>query len=74
MFKMLYSVYGYDISNITNLNNFTSDNLIDYFLGETVEAFDLSWHVSCFVCTTCGKPFENGKFINLERKPYWYSI
>jgi len=35
-----------------------------------VEALKQSWHVKCFVCTMCSKPFGNNKFINVDSKPY----
>lgn len=35
-----------------------------------LEALGHKWHEEHFVCTTCGKPFANGQFLQRDGKPY----
>jgi len=39
-------------------------------IGKGLEALDMIFHPSCFVCDNCKKPFPGGNFIELDRKPY----
>lgn len=39
-------------------------------VGEYIQALGHNWHQSHFVCTTCGKPFANGQFLQRDGKPY----
>jgi len=38
--------------------------------GTAIEALSNTWHQKCFVCTSCEKPFQDSKFVNIENKPY----
>jgi uncharacterized CHY-type Zn-finger protein len=42
----------------------------DPISGTAIEALNNTWHQKCFVCTTCDKPFQDSKFVNVDGKPY----
>jgi LIM and senescent cell antigen-like-containing domain protein 1/2 len=42
----------------------------NFIAGSVLGALDKSYHVECFVCTTCQQPFANGGFLEHEGKPY----
>nr|CAB3263408.1 LIM domain-binding protein 3-like [Phallusia mammillata] len=39
-------------------------------VGEVMHALNQVWHVTCFVCTACQKPFRDGVFHMENDKPY----
>ncbi|XP_054996565.1 PDZ and LIM domain protein 5 isoform X6 [Sorex araneus] len=47
-------------------------------LGEVINALKQTWHVSCFVCVSCGKPIRNNVFHLEDGEPYcetdYYSL
>ncbi|XP_031414223.1 PDZ and LIM domain protein 5b isoform X3 [Clupea harengus] len=39
-------------------------------LGEVINALKQTWHVSCFLCTTCQQPIRNNTFHMEDGQPY----
>ncbi|XP_062383394.1 PDZ and LIM domain protein 5b [Sardina pilchardus] len=39
-------------------------------LGEVINALKQTWHVSCFLCTTCQQPIRNNTFHLEDGQPY----
>lgn len=39
-------------------------------LDKTYSALNKTYHLDCFVCAVCSKPFEGGSFVPHEDKPY----
>lgn len=39
-------------------------------VGEVMHALNKTWHMTCFVCTQCSKPFTDGVFHLENDKPY----
>uniref|UniRef100_H2YS35 LIM zinc-binding domain-containing protein n=1 Tax=Ciona savignyi TaxID=51511 RepID=H2YS35_CIOSA len=39
-------------------------------VGEVMHALNQTWHVTCFVCTSCNQPFRDGVFHLEHDKPY----
>ena len=37
--------------------------------GDVIEAFGQTYHLSCFVCTTCSAQLGK-QFVDVEEKPY----
>lgn len=37
--------------------------------GQMLSALDAVWHVHCFVCSACSKPFDDGGFVEAGGKP-----
>ncbi|KAK0410904.1 hypothetical protein QR680_005386 [Steinernema hermaphroditum] len=41
------------------------------FVSETyISAMNHNWHLGCFLCTVCAKPFPGGRFVEYHGKPY----
>uniref|UniRef100_A0A1I7YS45 LIM zinc-binding domain-containing protein n=1 Tax=Steinernema glaseri TaxID=37863 RepID=A0A1I7YS45_9BILA len=41
------------------------------FVNETyISAMNQNWHLGCFLCAACGKPFPGGRFVEYHDKPY----
>lgn len=39
-------------------------------IGDTMHALNQTWHMHCFVCAVCRKPFEDGVFHWQNEQPY----
>ncbi|CAG5112234.1 Oidioi.mRNA.OKI2018_I69.chr2.g6473.t1.cds [Oikopleura dioica] len=39
-------------------------------IGDTMHALNQTWHMNCFVCIKCKKPFEDGVFHWQNEQPY----
>ncbi|TKR60358.1 hypothetical protein L596_027615 [Steinernema carpocapsae] len=41
------------------------------FVNETfIVAMNQTWHLNCFLCSACGKPFPGGRFVDCHGEPY----
>jgi hypothetical protein len=41
----------------------------DYIYEQVVKAMDATWHFECFVCSSCGQPFDEN-YYTVDGKPY----
>lgn len=49
------------------------DNCVTRIEGELTTALDKVYHPRCFVCHSCKKPFNNGRFVPFRNNPYCHS-
>ncbi|XP_068596997.1 LIM domain-binding protein 3-like isoform X1 [Brachionichthys hirsutus] len=71
-----------DVSFVEEQNNVYCENCYEEFfaptcarcstkvMGEVMHALRQTWHTTCFVCASCGKPFGNSLFHMEDGEPY----